>query len=99
MPEVDRVMFDHRELAEALIVKQGIHEGLWGIAVEFGLAAANVPTGPDKSFTPAAISLLQKVGIQRFPEPNNLTVDAAKVNPGTRRREGGRRATSGRAKK
>jgi hypothetical protein len=80
MAEADRYMFDHKELAEALIVKQGIREGLWGISVEFGLAAINVPTGPDKTFTPAAVNLIQKIGIQRFPEANNLTVDAAEVH-------------------
>ncbi len=81
MPDIDRIMFDHKELAEALVLKQGIHEGLWGIAVEFGLAAANLPTGPDRTFSPAAINILQKIGIQRFSEASNLTVDAAKINP------------------
>lgn len=85
MPKVDRIMFDHKELAEALIVKQDIHEGLWGISVEFGLAVANVPTGPERSFLPASINLVQKIGIQRFPEANNLTVDATEVNPAPRK--------------
>jgi len=80
MAEADRYMFDHKELAEALITKQGIREGLWGIAVEFGLAAVNVPVGPDtKTISPAAVNLVQKIGIQRFPEANNLTVDAGEL--------------------
>lgn len=81
MAEADRFMFDHKELAEALIRHQGIREGLWGISVEFTLAATNVPTGADgKTISPAAINIVQRIGIQRFPEGNNLTVDAAKVN-------------------
>ena len=80
MAEADRYMFDHKELAEVLVRAQGVSKGLWGIAVEFGLAAANVPTTPDgKSLSPAAINLVQKIGIQRFPEANNLTVDAAEL--------------------
>jgi len=82
MAEASQIMFSHQEVAEALIKRQDIHEGLWGLYVEFGLAAANLanPTDP-KSLVPAAISMVQRIGIQRFPEANNLTVDAAKINP------------------
>ncbi len=84
MAEADRYIFDHKELAEALVQKQGIHEGLWGIAVKLGLAATNLPTGSDaKTIVPAAITFVQKIGIQRFQEANNLTVNAAEVNPAT----------------
>jgi len=87
MAEADRYMFDHRELAEALIVKQGIREGLWGISIEFGLAAFNVPTGPDgKTISPAAVNVVQKIGIQRFAEANNLTVDASALKPKAKRK-------------
>ncbi len=59
-----------------------IHEGLWGIYLEFGIMGANIPTSPDgKTVVPAAIDIVQKIGIQRFDSPNNLTVDAAQVNP------------------
>jgi hypothetical protein len=82
MAEASQITFDHQEVAEALVKKQGIHEGLWGIYIEFGLVAANLanPTDP-KSLMPTAFSMVQKIGIQRFKEANNLTVDAAKVNP------------------
>lgn len=78
MPEADRLLFELRELAEVLVKSQGIREGLWGIYVEFGLGAANVPTGPGQ-VTPAAINFVQKIGIQRFPEPNSLTIDAGET--------------------
>lgn len=80
MPEAERIMFELREIAEILVREQGIKSGLWGVAVEFGLAAANVPIGPD-SFSPASINLVQKLGIQKFEKASNLTVDAAMVNP------------------
>ena len=78
MPEADRLLFELRELAEVLVKSQGIREGLWGIYVEFGLGAANVPTGPGQ-VTPAAINFVQKIGIQKFPEANSLTVDARQI--------------------
>jgi hypothetical protein len=53
---------------------------LWGIAIEFGLAAANMGQGPE-DILPAAIIPVKKIGLQRFKEPNNLTVNAAEVNP------------------
>lgn len=79
MPEADRFLFELKELAEVLVEKQGISQGHWGVYIEFGLAAANIPTGPNQ-ITPASINLVQKIGIQKFAEPNSLTVDAAEVN-------------------
>jgi hypothetical protein len=82
MAEAQNYTFDYKEIAEALIKKQGIHEGLWGIYMEFGIGAANA--GPSENIIfPAAIIPVVKVGIQRFDKPNNLTVDAAEVNPQT----------------
>lgn len=82
MPEIKNYTFNHSELAEILVKKMGIHEGLWGVSIEFTFAATNINTGPDpKSFAPAAIAAVKSIGIQRFDTPNNLTVDAAIVNP------------------
>ncbi|HYW43662.1 MAG TPA: hypothetical protein VE959_12450 [Bryobacteraceae bacterium] len=82
MPETKNYVFEHTELAEILVKNLGIHEGFWGIYIEFGLKGANVPVGPDsRIILPAAISFVQKIGIQRFDEPNSLSVDAALVNP------------------
>lgn len=82
MPETKNYVFNHTELAEILVKKLDVHEGLWGLYFEFGHGGANVPTGPDqKTFLPASITFIQKVGIQRFDTANNLTVDAAQVNP------------------
>jgi hypothetical protein len=85
MPEVKSYTFDHNELAEILIKKLDIHDGLWGVYIEFGFGAANIAAPPEaKTVTPAALSLVNKIGIQRFDAPNNLTVDAAQVNPAKR---------------
>ncbi len=82
MAEIDQYTFSFKEVVEALIKQQRLHQGLWSIRVEFGLAAANVGTTEgSKDATPAAIVPIVKLGIQRGSEENNLTVDAAKVNP------------------
>jgi len=82
MAEIDQYTFSFKEVVEALIKQQRLHQGLWSIRVEFGLTAANVGTTEgSKDATPAAIVPIVKLGIQRGSEENNLTVDAAKVNP------------------
>lgn len=82
MPEAAMYVFSYKELAELLVKQQNIHEGLWGIFIRFGLGAANVGEAPGgDTLIPAAIVPVREIGIQRFEEPNNLTVDAAVVNP------------------
>ena len=82
MSEVKTYVFDYKEVAEALVKKQNIHEGLWGIYMEFGIGAGNIPAGPSEQvLLPAAIVPVVKIGIQRFDKPSSLTVDAAEVNP------------------
>ncbi len=82
MPEIRTLTFDHKEITEILIKKADIHEGLWGLVIEFAFGAANVTAGPDDpTVLPAAISLVKKIGIQRSDEPSPLTVDASLVNP------------------
>jgi hypothetical protein len=81
MPDDPQIYnFTHRELAEILIKHLDIHEGLWGIYVEFGIGAMNIGQGLN-DVLPAAIVPIVKLGLQRFGEPSNLTADAAKVNP------------------
>jgi hypothetical protein len=82
MPEIKNYTFSYTELAEILVKKLDIHEGLWGIYIEFNFGAANIPASPDgKGIAPAAIAAIKAIGIQRFDTPNNLTVDATIVNP------------------
>jgi len=81
MPETKNITFSHKEVAEALIRYNNLHEGLWGLYVEFGLAGANVGSGPGGDLNPAAIVPVIRIGLQRFEKPNNLTAEAAEVNP------------------
>ena len=82
MAEAKNYVFGYAELAEILVKQLDIHEGLWGVYLEFGFVAANLKLDPNSTAVmPGIMNLVQKVGIQQFPEANNLTVDAAKVNP------------------
>ena len=80
MPETKELLFKYPEVVEALLKQAGIHEGLWSLAVQFGLAAANA--GPsDEELKPSAILAVLALGISRADKPTNLTVDASVVNP------------------
>ena len=82
MPKTNSIEFDYKEVAEALILNNDIHEGLWGISIKFGIQGANIETSEGSgNVTPSAIVPILKLGLQRFDKQNNLTVDAAKVNP------------------
>lgn len=80
MPETDRITFNHKEIAEILIKHQDLHEGCWGVLIEFNLAGANVGPSQDKS-VPAAIVGVVKIGLQRMRDEKGIAVDAARVNP------------------
>jgi len=84
MAEPTQFTFDLQEVATALIKQQGIHEGAWLAAFEFGLGAGIIGSSPDDA-RPAAVLQLLKVQLVRqtqvpLPHPQ-LTVDAAAVNP------------------
>jgi hypothetical protein len=80
MAEATQIVFSHKEVVEALLKKQGIHEGIWGLYARFGIGASNVGTTPS-DILPAAIVPLMELGLQKFEQENNIAVDAAKVNP------------------
>src|SRR5215207_1253487 len=82
MGEATQILFEHKEVVTALLKQQGIHEGLWSIVIEIGFSATSVPTSPDGSaLMPAAINLVQRIGLKHAEKVSNLTVDAAEVNP------------------
>lgn len=86
MPNINHLEFSYREVAEALIRSNDIHEGYWGISIKFGIQATNVSLTDSEELTPAAIIPVLKLGLQRFDKTNNLAVDASQVNPVKQRR-------------
>jgi hypothetical protein len=82
MAEATQIVFSHKEVVEALLKKQGIHEGIWGLYVKFGIGASNVGASPT-DILPAAIVPVMELGLQKFDQENNIAVNAANVNPKT----------------
>lgn len=89
MVNVEQILFSHREVAELLVKKQGLHEGIWTLIVEFQLGAT-VAGSPD-TLLPAGVLGVSRIGLQRGTELNNLSVDAAVVNPGAVRKSTSKR--------
>ncbi|MEK6777752.1 MAG: hypothetical protein AABY87_12875 [bacterium] len=80
MAETKTLTFTHKEVVEALIKQQDIHEGIWQLYVEFGIAGANISTGEDQ-LSPSAIVPINKIGLHRVDKENPLAIDASIVNP------------------
>jgi len=80
MADVEKFTFSHKELAGILVKHLDLHEGIWGLYVEFGLKATNIATSEDTQI-PAAVVPLLKLGLQKFEKETTLSADASKVNP------------------
>ena len=84
MAEPTQFGFDLKEAATALIKHQGLHEGVWIIGIEFGLAAGLFgPTAAEAR--PSALVQINKLQLVRHTDPNteppHFAVDAAEANP------------------
>jgi hypothetical protein len=80
MPETNQLNFSFKEIVTALIKAHDIHEGRWGLFVNFGINAQNV--GPSENeLRPTAMIPILQMGLIRFDKDTNLSVDAAQVNP------------------
>jgi len=83
MDEIKRLT--HKEVTLALIKHQNIHEGIWQLYVEFGIAAANMPIAEENQdnlrLCPTAIVPIKAIGLMRVDKENPLALDASKVNP------------------
>lgn len=80
MAEPTQYVFSHHEVVAALLKKQGIHEGIWSLIINFGFGAANVGPSEDQ-VNPTAMIPVMGVGIQRADASGPLSVDASVVNP------------------
>jgi hypothetical protein len=80
MAESSQLVFSYKEVVEALVKKQGLHDGIWGLFVKFGMQATNV--GPNENdLKPAVFLPILEIGLQKVEKETNLAVDAAIVNP------------------
>lgn len=93
-------LFSYREVAEELIKKQGLHEGRWKLIFELGMVAHNLNVKKEDSVvaTPTGSILIQRIGLARTEETNNLTLDASEVNPPAKTRKSTKRPSKKGAK-
>jgi len=83
MAEANQILYSFKELASLMVKDRNLHEGYWGVYVRFGINAANAGAN-DNDLKPTALVPIIEVGLQKFEELNNLSVDAAEVNPPTK---------------
>lgn len=90
MAEVQTIYLSYKELVEALIKHQNIHEGVWQLCIEFGISGGNMPIAPQEHpeelrLTPVAMVPITKIGLLKVDKENPLALDASKVNPAPKR--------------
>ncbi|MDE1181998.1 hypothetical protein [Paraburkholderia sp.] len=74
--------FSIRELLEALLRDQGIHEGHWALNMDFLANGTSVrPQAGDDQLQPGLIVSVTGAGLVQMPEGTEGAVDAALVNP------------------
>ena len=78
MAEVSQYDFPLAEVAELLMHKAGIKEGLWTIGVNFAIGVA--AAGPDREHVrPSALVSVDHLVLTKATEEGPLTFDAAEV--------------------
>jgi len=100
MAEPQLIIYSFKEIAELMVKDRGLTEGYWGIYVKFGIKAAN--TGESASdIRPTALVPVLELGLQKFEELTNLSVDAGagKSKAGSRRSVGATKKTPKKASK
>ena len=78
--QTQTIVTSHKMVVEALVKLNGLHEGIWGLFVRFGIGAINAGEN-EQQLVPAAIIPVVEIGLQKFEKETNISVDAAKVNP------------------
>ena len=73
------VKFRLRDVAEALVKLADLHEGLWQVQIMFSNSATNLNL--NGSLVPSAITGVAALQLSRVETADELTVDAAAVNP------------------
>jgi hypothetical protein len=78
---VQEYVFSHKEVVEALIKKQDLHDGIWMLSVRFGIGAMNAQRPGEEEIVPAAVVPVLSLGLRKVDALNPLALDAAQVNP------------------
>jgi hypothetical protein len=83
MAEVAQYQFTFKEVAELLIKRQGIHEGVWAVGFNLNIGTGLMGPTPDQSFPSAMVQITSAIltKIEAGQQPSPSAVDAAIVNP------------------
>lgn len=73
-----------KEVTAILIKHHGLHEGLYDLAFELQMGVGRFALDPGPPL-PGAIFGIRSVGLVRATDPGPATVDAAEVNPPSKR--------------
>jgi hypothetical protein len=84
MPEVEQVLYTYKELTELMLRDRGITSGHWAVFVKFRFTGGNIDV--EGATHPAAITLIEGIGLQRTDASFPLAVDASKVGKPAGRR-------------
>jgi hypothetical protein len=86
MPAVNQFTWSHKELVTLMVKEAGVHEGRWGLLLNYGITPGNFGPSEDQ-ISPGIIVAVVGIGIQReqpgLQIPSSMLVDAAEVNPAT----------------
>ena len=78
-PQPEILPLEWKGVAIALVKALGLHEGIWGVWVEFAIVGMNANV--NDVTRPAALIPVQRMGLRRETAVGPLSVDAAVVNP------------------
>lgn len=74
------VMKELQEIAELLVKHQGLHVGLYDLAIEFQAVIGGVRLGTESTL-PGAMFGVKRIGLKQTLVTGTTTVDASVVNP------------------
>lgn len=80
LPERQLWKFDFKQVATALVKEKGLRTGIWAVYIEFGLGAGNLHDS-ERRLLPTAFVPVVRIGIREAEVIDDLSVDAAVVNP------------------
>jgi hypothetical protein len=81
MADPTQYVFAHKEIAEILVQKQGLHEGFWTLGFQLGMGNTIAPSPMGGDPVPAVIVSILSVALTKADKDGPMTIDAAKVNP------------------
>ena len=81
MADIAQLNFTHKEVIEALLIKQKINEGCWSLAVNFGFGAITGGPSPEEAY-PTAVIAVTGLGLTKVePGTPGIYIDASTLAP------------------